>query len=82
MRCNTLIILVRLIKCISIMGEEVQILGGGGGWIPRITSEILHQVTEVRRMARVTEGEMAGCSPGQRQSQARLEQLRPPDKSP
>ena len=33
MRCNTLIILVRLIKCISIMGEEVQILGGGGGWI-------------------------------------------------
>lgn len=31
MRCNTLIILVRLVKCISIMGEEVQILGGDGG---------------------------------------------------
>ena len=56
--------------------------GRGGGWIPRITSEILHRVTEVRRMARVTKGEMAGCSPGQRRSQARLEQLRPPDKSP
>ena len=33
MRCNTLIILVRLVKCISSMGEEVQILGGGVGSI-------------------------------------------------
>ena len=30
MRCNTLIILVRLVKCISSMGEEVQILGRVG----------------------------------------------------
>lgn len=40
--------------------QEEKLRGGDracGGWIPRVTSEILHQVTEVKGMARRCKGD-------------------------
>ena len=41
----------------QISGREVGAGGRCGGWIPRITSEVLHQVTEVKAMARRCKGD-------------------------